>query len=160
MKTAMVATATVADVLALRDQLLNLKFGDSSYYLLQRADDITSWKEGPPDAMEIEAYTQGRLFGKEAEIRWKKTANNYALLWLSAGKLPDGFTKSGDWETSTPQRVFLLGGGDTKPWRDTRIPRKLNYPMKWCPSPQVEVIQYRECQSQIIRFTRYTAFVK
>ncbi len=165
MKTAMVATGTVADVSTLECTLNKLQFGDPSYYLLQRPNYITDWKEGIPDTVEIEKYTCGRLFGKEGESRWKKNVNGYSLLWLSERDeekdLLNHFTPlDGKWKTSVQQKTFLLGGGDTEPWRDTRIPRKLKYPMKWCPSPQVKVIQYWDFQSQIIQFTRYSEFVK
>ena len=89
----------------------------------------------------------------------KASRNGYALLWLSEGEEPNGFAASGEWETSEPQEVFLLGGGETKPWRDTRIPRKLEYPMQWCQYPCVKVIQYKKSNSQTIHFTRYTEFI-
>ncbi len=162
---AVVATHCVPDVSALTAQLTNLQVGDPSYYLLQRANAITDWKKRTPDAVEaeIEGYTRGRLFGKDAEIRWKKTIDGYSLLWLSEGDLPEGFTALGEceWEKHAPQNVFLLGGGETerKPWQDTRIPRNLDYPIDKCQYPSVKVIQYRERDSQTIRFTRYTEFV-
>ena len=159
METAIVATACVSDTSTLTDQLKNLQFGEPSYYLLQRSDVITDWAIGTPDAVVIEEYTRGRLFGCNGEIRWQKTMEGYSLLWLSEEHLPDGFTALGKWEASAPQKLFLLGGGDTPPWRDTRIPRELNYPMEWCESPQVQVIQYRDLYSQTIQFTRYIAFI-
>jgi hypothetical protein len=154
-----VATAQVSDTSALIDKLTNLQLGEPSYYLLQRSDAITDWKKGAPDAAEIEAYTRGRLFGSDGEVRWQEIADGYALLWLSEGDLPEGFVALGEWRTSAPQDVFLLGGGDTPPSRDTRIPRELNYPMEWCQFPRVKVIQYRDLHSQTIRFTRYTEFI-
>ena len=167
MGTAIVATTKVADVSALTAQLTNRQLvGDSSHYLLQRSDDITDWKDGTPDIKKIEEYTQGRLFGVNGEVRWKKTASDgYTLLWLSESTegddLPEPFIAlGGEWEASAPQDIFLLGSGDTKPWRDTRIPRELHYPMKWCEFPQIRVIQYKDLHSQTIRFTRYIAFVK
>ena len=99
------------------------------------------------------------MFGKIGEIRWQNTANGYSLLWLSEGNIPQGFESYGEWEMSESQDIFLLGGGETKPWRDTRIPRELDYPMDWCKYPCVKVIQYKESQSQTIRFTRYTEFI-
>lgn len=161
---AIVATACVSDVSALTNLLTSLQFGDQSYYLLQcpnKITDWTDWKEGALDTAKIEKYTHGRLFDKKREIRWQKTADGYALLWLSEESLPEGFTEQGEWEISAPQKVFLLGGGDTEPWRDTRIPRELNYPfVEWCQYPKVSIIQYRDLKSQTIRFTRYTAFLK
>ena len=156
---AIVATHCVPDALALTEQLTNLQFGEPSYYLLHRADAITDWKTGTPDAAEIEAYTHGRLFGSNGEIRWQESKGGYALLWLSEGDLPEGFAALGEWKTSPPQNVFLLGGGETSEWRDTRIPRKLCYPIDKCQYPSVKVIQYKERDSQTIRFTRYTEFV-
>ena len=123
-------------------------------------DKITDWKKGTPDAKEIEEYTWGRIFDKNGELRWRKQSIGYALLWLSEGDLPAEFTTLGEWATSEPQAVSLLGGGETKPWRDTRIPRKLKYPMKWCQSPKINIIQYKESISHTIRFTRYMAFVR
>ena len=166
MEKAIVATACVSDVSALTDLLTSLQFGEQSYYLLQRPNKITDWKntdwkEGAPDTAKIEKYTHGRLFDKNREIRWREIKCGYSLLWLSEESLPEGFTKQGEWEISAPQKVFLLGGGETKPWRDTRIPRKLKYPfVEWCQYPKVSIIQYRDLKSQTIRFTRYTAFLK
>ena len=162
METAIVATAKVAGLLAFSDQLTKLAIGKPSYYLLQRADAITDWKEGEPEALEIAEYSHGRLFGKSGEIRWQRTASGYSLLWLSEGEIPNEFKSLGEWEMTKSQGVFLLGGGETHPWRDTRIPRDLAsaYPIEWCKSPKVRVIQYRELNSQTIRFTRYTDFTK
>ena len=102
-------------------------------------------KKGHPDTAKIEKYTHGRLFGSHGELRWQKANGGYALLWLSEGELPDGFTKRGDWTTSKPKSIHLLGGGETEPWRDTRIPRKLKYPfVEWCQYPKVSIIQYRD----------------
>lgn len=154
-----VATAQVSDISALVDQLTKLQFGELSYSLLQRSDAITDWKIGAPGTTEIEAYTHGRLFGNNGEIRWKKTVEGYSLLWLSEGDLPEGFTALGEWETSAPQEVFLLGGGDSTTWQDTRISRELNYPINRCQFPSVKIIEYKELNSQTIRFTRYTDFV-
>ena len=160
MENAIVAKAHASDISELTTQIENLQFGDPSYYLLQRPDKITNWKRGTPDTEKIEEYTHGRIFDKNRELRWQKQSGGYALLWLSEGDLPVGFTKLGEWETSEPQEVSLLGSGETKPWRDTRIPRKLKYPMKWCQSPKIKMIQYKESISQTIRFTRYSAFIR
>lgn len=160
MDKAIVAKTQVSDVSALNELLTSLPFGDPKYHLLQRPDEITDWTKETPSTETIEQFTHGRLFGNQGELRWQKTNGGYALLWLSEGELPDGFTKMGDWTTSKPQNIHLLGGGETKPWRDTRIPRKLKYPMKWCKYPCVKVIQYKEQKSQTIRFTRYTEFVQ
>ncbi len=157
-----VAKSQVVDVSELNDLLASLQFGDPKYYLLQRPDDITdwtNWTKGTPGTEVIEQFTHGRLFGNKGELRWQKTNGNYVLLWLSEGELPNGFTKMGKWTTSQPQNIYLLGGGETKPWRDTRIPRELDYPMDWCNHPCVKVIQYKESNSQTIRFTRYAEFV-
>ena len=169
MRTTIVATTKVADVSALTAQLTNRQLvGEPSYYLLRRSDAITNWEEGTPDAVDIEKHTHGRLFGINGEVRWEKTAeHSYVLLWLSEGDgeddLPEPFTAlGGEWETSAPQDVFLLGGGETSPWRDTRIPRELKYPYPkgWCESPQVRVVHYKDLRSQTIRFTRYTSFIE
>ena len=157
---AIVATRKISDIAALTDLLTSLQFGETSYYLLQRPNKITDWKEGVPDKPKIEKYTHGRLFGSNGELRWEKTNGGYALLWMSEGELPDGFTKMGDWTTSKLQSIHLLGGGETEPWRDTRIPRELDYPMAWCKYPCVKIIEYKERNSQTTRFTRYTEFVQ
>ena len=159
MEKAIVATARVSDVSALTDLLTSLQFGELSYYLLQRPNKITNWKKGAPDTAKIRKYTHGRLFGSQGELRWQKTNGGYAVLWLSEGEIPDGFTKMGKWTTSKPQSIYLLGGGDSPELRDTRIPRKLKYPIEKCQYPCVKVIQYKERNSQTIRFMRYTEFV-
>lgn len=157
---AIVATAQVSDVSALNNQITNLQFGDPKYFLLQKSNEITDWREGTPGTTAIAEFSHGRLFGNEAELRWQKTNTGYTLLWLSEDTLPEGFTEQGQWETTHRKNIHLLGGGETEPWRDTRIPRKLEYPMDWCKSPCVKVIQYKEQNSQAIRFTRFTAFVQ
>jgi hypothetical protein len=157
---AIVATTQVIDVSALNDLLTRLQFGETKYYLLQKPNKITDWTEGTPDTTKIEKFSHGRLFGRQAELRWQKTNTGYTLLWLSEDTLPEGFTEQGEWETTHPQDIHLLGGGETKPWRDTRIPRDLDYPIDWCKYPCVKVIQYKEKTSQTIRFTRFTAFVQ
>ncbi len=160
MDKAIVATTQVSDVSKLNEQLTKLQFGEPTYYLLHRPDKITDWKNGIPNETDIETYTNGRLFGSQGELRWQKTKRGYALIWLSEESLPEDFEEQGKWETTSPHEMYLLGGGETKPWRDTRIPRKLNYPIKpWCKYPCVKVIQYKEQHSQTIRFTRYTEFV-
>ncbi len=159
MGTEIVATAQVSSVSGLMYQLENLQFGESSYYLLQRPDSITDWKKGCPDVAEIEEYMFGRMFGRKGEIRWQKTEDGYMLLWLSEGDLPEDFESFGTWEMCESQNVFLLGGGETSPWRDARIPRTLDYPMDWSKYLKVKVVQYKDLISQTIRFTRYTDFV-
>lgn len=155
-----VATSQVSDVSELNEQLTGLPFGDPKYYLLQKPDDITNWTQGTPDTTTIEQFTHGRLFGSQGELRWQKNIGGYALLWLSeVEEVPNGFTQLGDWTTTEPQNGHLLGGGETEPWRDTRIPRELDYPMDWCKHPCVKVIQYKERNSQTIRFTRYIEFI-
>ena len=161
MQKAIVATARVSDVSELAKQIETLQFGDPSYYMLQCPNEITNWEKGIPDTTEIEAHIHGRLFDKNGELRWQKAKRGYALLWLSEGDLPDGFNKFklGEWQMSESQDIYLLGGGETKPWRDTRIPRKLKYPITWCKYPGVKIIQYKESNSQTIHFTRYTEFI-
>lgn len=160
MRKAIVATRKVSDIAELTDLLTSLQFGEPSYYLLQRPNKITDWKKGVPDTAKIEKYTHGRLFGSKGEFRWQKTNDGYALLWLSEGEPPDEFTIVHECETSKPQDIYLLGGGDSSELRDTRIPRKLKYPIEKCQYPCVKVIEYKERNSQTIRFTRYTEFVQ
>jgi len=160
MDKAIVATAQVSDVSALNELLMSLQFGEPSYYMLHRPNKIIDWTEGTPETARIEKFTYGRVFGNKGELRWQKTKRGYALLWLSEESLPEGFEKQGKWETISPHDIYLLGGGETEPWRETRIPRKLDYPMDWCKYPCVKVIQYKEQNSQTIRFTRFTAFVQ
>lgn len=157
---AIVATRKISDISVLTEQIENLRFGETSYYLLQRPNKITAWKKGVPDAANIEKYTHGRLFGSKGELRWQKNNGGYALLWLSEGEPPEEFTAIGECETSKSQDIYLLGGGDSPELRDTRIPRKLKYPIERCQYPCVKVIQYKERNSQTIRFTRYTEFVQ
>ncbi len=152
---AIVATANELDLSMLVEQIGKLTPGESSYYLLQCPNKITDWKQGHPSATEIGEYTHGRSFGKKGELRWQKTAKGYLLLWLSEGKLPEGFKPlgTGEWEMSGSQNVFLLRVGAT------RIPRKLKYPINQN-SPAVKAIQYKERNSQAVRFTRYVCFVQ
>ena len=154
-----VAKLQVSDVSALNQLLISLPFGDQKYYLLHRPDDIINWTKGTPGTEVIEQFTHGRLFGNKGELRWQKANGGYTLLWFSEGELPDGFTKMGDWTTTKPQNIYLLGGGDDPEPRDTRIPRKLRYPIQQSKFLCIKAIQYKESTSETIRFTRYTEFV-
>lgn len=159
MDKAIVAKTQVSDVSALNELLTSLPFGDPKYHLLQRPDEITDWTKETPSTEVIEQFTHGRLFGNQGELRWQKTNNGYALLWLSEGKLPEGFIEQGDWVTCKSQNIYLLGGGDDPEPRDTRIPRKLRYPIQQSKFLCIKAIQYKESKSETIRFTRYTEFV-
>ena len=159
MEKAIVATAQVSDSSALKEKIEKLQFGEPSYYLLQCPHRIADWQTGMPDSVEIDIYIQGRIFGTDGELRWQKTEGSYTLIWLSEGELPDGFAALGDWETGKPQDIYLLGGGDSPEWRDTRIPRKLVYPIEKSQYPCVKAIQYKESNSHTIRFTRYIEFI-
>ena len=159
MSKAIVATRKISGIVALTDLLTSLQFGETSYYLLQRPNKITNWKKGVPDTANIEKYTHGRVFGSKGELRWQKNKESYALLWLSEGEPPAEFIAIGEYETGKSQDIYLLGGGDSLELRDTRIPRKLKYPIEKGQYPCVKVIQYKESNSQTIRFTRYTEFI-
>ena len=67
MGNAIVATAHVPDVSALIEQLKNLQCGEPSYYLLQRANKITDWEKGTPDAAKIEKVYARQIIWEQME---------------------------------------------------------------------------------------------
>lgn len=155
-----IGQATIHKPETLHTWLEQLPVGDTPYYLLHRPDRITDWESGRPDRNQLQHFASGRLFGEKGEVRWEQTQAGYALLWLwEDAHLPEGFSPLGDWEECLPQKQHLRGGGQEKRWRETRIPRELNYPMGYCNRPQVQVISYKDTATQAVRFTRFCRFV-
>lgn len=87
----------------------------------------------------IEDWTEGQIFNEAAEMRWRKTADGFAVLWLTEQPIsPDGFVLLKDLPyravrpSTKGDHGFLLwgtrldkGGGR---WWEARIPRPLHYP--------------------------------
>ena len=158
-----VGRTQVEGVRDLHDLLQTLPVGKPSYYLLQRPDRIEDWKSERPGIDELEAFSAGRLFGQSGEVRWKSIINGYTLLWLSEAELPKGFDSLGNWLAGELQEVYLQGAPDkyhANQWRDTRLPKILRYPIAEKKVPKIQVIPYRDLETQAVHFTRFCRFVE
>jgi hypothetical protein len=114
------------------------------------------------------AWTHGRAFGPELEVRWQRVRDGFELLLLSeqlpqppgwepvAGGTPlppDSADPPGQvllWGThiSQLQQPHHLAGGQGDAWIETRIPRPLEYPVSGAPRwVKARVVVYR-CQGR------------
>jgi len=113
---------------------------EDGFYLLWRANRITAIK-ALPLTEEVAEWEEGRLFGPQGELRWRKRADGrWDLLYLyEEGSAPlPSFERGERYEVVFPdegrrERVgqYLWGtrgAGSTGPWVETRIPRELCYP--------------------------------
>jgi hypothetical protein len=85
-------------------------------------------------------WDKGRLFGKEAELKWHRRDGFFHLVVITdSDSLPQGFTGfkcsnlhtvKDDSGTEKPREIFLWGEKDRKTgsWFEPRIPRLLHYP--------------------------------
>lgn len=113
------------------------------------------------------AWSYGRAFGPELEIRWQPAGRGFELLLLTETErtwpapwraLPDGPSQP---DSAAPGQVLLWGdhvsrlqhphrlaGSQTQAWVETRIPRALRYPLtgtaRWV---KARVVVYR-CQER------------
>ena len=150
----------VADLEALDAYLRRLPFGEPRHHLCYTPTELTGWQEGIPSPDMLARFAEGRLFGRDAELRWRRQRDGYALLWLAEIELPEEFTPLGDWEPTRPRRIYLFGSFRRDGvWRETRLPARLDYPDRVGESPRVETILYRDLATQTIRFTRFRRFV-
>ncbi|MCZ6678313.1 MAG: hypothetical protein O7E52_13800 [Candidatus Poribacteria bacterium] len=166
-----VGRLTVDSVQALLHQLQTLHVGKPMYYLLQRPDTITGWRawqDRPPSEDELGVFSTGRLFGTNAEVRWKANRNGYDMLWLSERECPVHFAplvRESEWHAGEPQFVYLQGeldknNRDNEPqrWKDTRFPADFGYPIVPRRFAKIQVIPYRDLETDTIRFTRFCRF--
>ena len=95
-----------------------------------------------PDHPAISGSYTGRAFGKEVELRWRRSEDGECFLcrWIS-----DNGQKFDDWDvlpelselTSSNLTGYLLWGLPLQLpdnglfWYQARIPRKLKYPVEW-----------------------------
>jgi hypothetical protein len=113
---------------------------EGGFYLLWRANCITDIK-ALPVSEDVAEWEEGRLFGPQGELRWRKGADRrWNLLYLyEEGSAPlPGFERGEHYEVVFPdegrrERVgqYLWGAravGSTEHWVETRIPRELRYP--------------------------------
>lgn len=129
---------------------------------------------------ERQRYTSGRIFTKDAELRWeKKNGNSYEVVYfgpsielegMSNGRQKTIVTDNYDQETKC---YYLFGkhlradqceqmgiAPSDKLYAEARIPRLLHYP--WTTQPgdkeermQLEVLEYREKATAQVAFYRF-----
>ena len=93
-----------------------------------------------------ESWPQGRAFGPEREVRWRRVGEHYRVDVLT--EAPDPSPPGKDWERTTSdvndfrERKILLWGelgkdpGSPKEWIEVRIPQPLHYPVDDLERPQ------------------------
>lgn len=134
------------------------------YFESETTIDLLAYR--PPDP----AWTHGRAFGAEMEVRWQRVGASFDLLLMTERELPlpDGWVGLEDASqlpcpdsADPPGQILLWGthishldtshylaskGGNA--WIETRIPRSLHYPLDGTPRwVKANVIVYR-CQGR------------
>ena len=118
----------------LHDLLTGLELRWAYVARLDRAEMVTCAPDLP------DKWTQGRAFGPNAEVRWRKVgANSYRLAVLSEDRalVPcgDGWQPAAQEIDGVRKRKILLWGELSRrpprsaDWREVRIPHPLEYPI-------------------------------
>ncbi len=122
--------------------LLRKLFPQRCYYLAQRADDCRFHFYNPGEAGWLaDHWTEGRVFSSEAEVRWRKLgAEGFEVMALAEediGLEPFGLEPDGiEWQAVKREGarggIYLWGAyrEDLGRWVETRIPRRLFYPVE------------------------------
>ncbi len=119
------------------------------------------------------AWSHGRAFGPELEVRWQAAGNGFDLLLLTESDLtlpegwrsveaddalpipdtadPQGYAMLWGTHLSQLQRPHRLAGEDGDAWIETRIPRMLRYPVNGKPKwVRAQVIVYRSAGRPVL----------
>jgi hypothetical protein len=116
----------------------------------------------------LERWTEGQIFNENAELRWRQTAEGYAVLLLTEQDNPpadfqplNGSPFTVVSPSSDERHGFLLWG--TRPDKDkfweTRIPRSLRYPIKTNGKPPQLVYRLYQ-EGAAVRWVRLVELVE
>jgi hypothetical protein len=139
-----------------------------AFLVLRKVDDAVFVSLGRGEAAALlEKWPEGQAFHAEADLRWRKEGQQYAVLLLTeADTPPDGVAwcdrKSFECLESAhgDRRGLMLWGTRPDPrsgpraYREARIPRLLTYPVGTDLPPRVEYVLYRERTSQAVHWIR------
>jgi hypothetical protein len=129
-------------------------------------------------------WSEGQIFNERAELRWRRTGDGYAVLFLT--EKPDSLQTEADQSEHEPpaglvpvnnkpfkiarasedeNHGFMLWGKPRKEgesgaaWREVRIPRLLCYPLKTEGGPP-RLVYRRYCDGETVRWTRLVKLVE
>lgn len=124
--------------------VLKGRFHDGDCAIVRRVDwaDPVTFRVGEVELL-LEQWTDGQIFNSNAELRWRQTADGYAVLLLTEENDPGfQYLASSSFTVACPSKDekhgFLLWGTprsedrrrSTDIWWEARIPRPLHYPIK------------------------------
>jgi hypothetical protein len=105
------------------------------YMLLERPEDIkfTTRERAVEEKLLEQQWQAGHFFSAIAELQFQRTASDFVVWLLIENPLPAGWQQSEEFEAGG--EVSLLLWGERKRvgepgWRETRIPRWLDYPVE------------------------------
>lgn len=116
------------------------------YLIVEKVDEIKFERFGK--TTNYMDWDKGRLFGKQAELKWEKNhRGEFHIVIISDGSLPAGFSKfeCDGLEKESKRKIFLWGKRDlnTSGWFDAQIPQVLDYPVSSSKSEeQLKIILY------------------
>lgn len=124
----------------------------TTYYLMQRPENICL-REGIPEDL----WQKGQLFNADYELRWEKRDNQIDALLLTEIEFPLSIESAQirwEWQT-TPTLIVLWGTWNERMecWIETRIPRRLEYPVSQAKHVKLEAVHYS--RNGITYFTRF-----
>jgi len=114
------------------------------------------------DADQLKGWTEGRIFGPDAELRWRMVGNLLHVVFLTDGeKVPECFTCPNpnplrNLKRDDSDRRYLWGSQKTPDgrWEEERIARTLRYPIENSGKvPKLVLCKYLD--RGIVKFQRY-----
>ncbi len=155
-------------------RLLDRLFAEGGYYVVRKIEDVDIGSFAGAEA--LLAWPEGQAFSSEIEVRWQKLSGPKELYWVLAlteaeelvqgngkepGLLAQGFVEvAGPWEVEAypGRRLGIYLWGERKEgrpdWVETRIPRRLRYPID--EAGRVRIGHYRYC----LRDSRVTQYIR
>jgi len=137
-------------------------------YAIVRRVDCADMKSCAEVLLSLECWTEGQIFNENAELRWRQTAEGYAVLLLTEQDNPpadfqplNGSPFTVVCPSSDERHGFLLWG--TRPDKDkfweTRIPRPLRYPVPMTSKPPQLVYRLYQ-EGAAVRWVRLVGLVE
>jgi len=111
---------------------------------------------------QLEGWTKGRIFGSDAELRWRRVGNLLHVVFLTDGdEVPECFTcpvpnPLENLECDDSDKRYLWGSqrNPDGTWEEERIARTLRYPVKNSGKvPKLVICKYHD--RGIVKFRRY-----
>jgi hypothetical protein len=157
-------------------RLLDRLFAGGGFYVVRRIEEINSGSFGGAQA--LLAWPEGQVFSQETEIRWRKLSGSKGLYWVltlteteklvhgdekESGLLSQGFEQVKEsWEVEAypGHKLGIYLWGERKDgrsdWVETRIPRRLRYPVNGPGRARIGYYRYYRQDSGATQYIRLT----